>query len=324
MGLMPPAPSPTDEAPALAAVEPALPAERLADDIDRLPAERFLVESGAYRVAAATAAELPHLLHEIGRQRELTFRRVGEGTGKPLDLDVFDQTYDHLICWHTGERALLGAYRIGRIDELLARQGRAGVYTATLFDYREQTLERLAPALELGRSFVRQDFQKASNVLMLLWKGIAQYVLREPRYRRLIGPVSIDRRYRASSLQLIVGYLGARHLWPSGATDVRPRTPYQPSDEDALFWMTEGARLAGLDALQRAVSAEEGDGRGVPILIKQYLRLGSEVIGFNVDPDFSDVVDALMLLDLDKVGEDRLAWFMGREGVDRYRSFEGD
>lgn len=325
MGPLPPEPPnpAAPGAPGHAEIAPPLDLELLAGDVDRLPPERLLVESGPYVVAAATADELPHLLHEIGRMREVTFRQVGEGTGRPLDLDAFDQRYHHLFCWHRTERLLLGAYRIGRIDELLAAQGRAGVYTATLFDYGEGTLERLSPALELGRSFVRLDFQKMSNVLLLLWKGIGQYVLREPRYRRLIGPVSIDRRYRSSSLQLIVGYLGARHLWPEGADGVKPRFPYEPADEDAMFWMNEGARLAGLDALQRAVAAAEDDARGVPVLIKQYLRLGSEVIGFNVDPDFSDVVDALMLLDLDRVGEERLAYFMGKEAAEGFRAYAG-
>ena len=316
----PPVPS-APSGPPPAEIAPPLPVELLQADIDGLSPEHILLESGRYLVAAAPAEALPNLMHEIGRARELSFRAVGEGTGKALDLDAFDEHYHHLLCWHRDERTLLGAYRIGRLDEIMARMGPSGVYTATLFEYGAGALERLVPALELGRSFVRMDYQKMSNVLMLLWKGIGQYVMREPRYRRLVGPVSIDRRYRSSSLQLIVGYLGARHLWPDGVEGVRPRFPYQPADEDAMFWLGEGARLAGLDELQRAVAAEESDGRGVPVLIKQYLRLGSEVIGFNVDPDFSDVVDALMLLDLDRVGEERLAYFMGREGAARYRAY---
>jgi len=312
-------PAGPDDVSTLAEIEPAHPVELMAAEVAALPPEQVLVENGPYIVLRFRAHQAPYLLHEIGRQREITFRAVGEGTGRSLDLDVFDQWYDQLVVWNRESSSVLGAYRAGRSDEILAERGLAGLYTSTLFHYTETILESMSPFLELGRSFVTASQQRAGYSLMLLWKGIAAVLMREPRYRRLVGPVSIDRRYKPASLQLMVGFLSSRYLNSEAAGHVSARVPYQPSEADALERLAQGAGLHDTDALARMVADIE-EGRGIPVLVRQYLRLGSEVLGFNVDPDFSDVVDALMLLDLDRVEDHRLAWFMGREGADGYRA----
>lgn len=302
-----------------AEIEPAHPVGLMVAEVAALPPDQVLVENGPYVVLRFRADQAPHLLHEVGRQREIAFRAVGEGTGRSLDLDIFDQWYDQLVVWNRETSAVLGAYRAGRSDEILATHGLAGLYTSTLFHYTDTILENMSPFLELGRSFVTASQQRAGYSLMLLWKGIAAALMREPRYRRLVGPVSIDRRYKPASLQLMVGFLSSRYLNSEAAGHVSARVPYQPSEADALERLAQGAGLNDTDALARVVADIE-EGRGIPVLVRQYLRLGSEVLGFNVDPDFSNVVDALMLLDLDRVDGDRLAWFMGREGADGYRS----
>jgi hypothetical protein len=69
------------------------------------------------------------ILQELGRLREITFREVGEGTGKACDLDLFDQLYLHLFIWNTTEKQIVGAYRLGLSDKILEHYGLRGFYT---------------------------------------------------------------------------------------------------------------------------------------------------------------------------------------------------
>src|SRR5215469_3163457 len=150
--------------------------ETLAAEIASLPADRCLAENSEMAVHLGMANEIPQLLLEVGRLRELTFRRAGEGTGKARDLDSFDDYYWHVLLWHKTKQELVGAYRAGSTKEILAQHGVVGLYTSTLFRYDERLFEKLGPALELGRSFVRPDYQRQYAPLLLLWKGIARLV----------------------------------------------------------------------------------------------------------------------------------------------------
>jgi putative hemolysin len=142
-------------------------------------------------VFLAEARHIPAALHDIGRLRELTYRAIGEGTGRQLDLDSFDDRYLHLFSWDGERKQIVGAYRIGQTNRIMATEGVDGLYTRTLFRYDERLIARLSPALELGRSFVRAEYQKNYNALLLLWKGIGRFVASHPQHRVLFGPVSI-------------------------------------------------------------------------------------------------------------------------------------
>jgi putative hemolysin len=166
----------------------------VAAEIARLPPDLCLVESGAFQVFCAEARQIPSALREIGRLREASYRAVGEGTGRAVDLDSFDERYLHLFSWDRSRHRIAGAYRIGQTDRIAAAHGVDGLYTRTLFKYDERLITRLSPALELGRSFVTTDYQRNYNALLLLWKGIGQFVVRHPKYRVLFGPVSISTR----------------------------------------------------------------------------------------------------------------------------------
>jgi hypothetical protein len=145
-----------------------------------LPVEQRLSQSGAQSVWQATAEQIPHVLLEIGRLRELSFRAANEGTGKSVDLDRFDDHYLHLFIWNAEDSEIVGAYRLGATDRILERQGRQGLYSSTLFDSRMEFFRRLGPALELGRSFVRPEYQRSYSPLLLLWKGIGSFIARHP------------------------------------------------------------------------------------------------------------------------------------------------
>ncbi|HEY6924279.1 MAG TPA: GNAT family N-acyltransferase [Steroidobacteraceae bacterium] len=299
--------------PIAAAVDP----ERLSCEIETLPTEMLLVSSGRMRVYCAPTSRIPWTLQELGRLRELTFRAVGEGTGRSADIDVFDDYYEHLFVWNTETREIVGAYRLGRTDAISRRFGKRGLYTSTLFDYNELFLKLLGPALELGRSFVRIEYQKSFASLMLLWKGIGEYVSRHPRYCRLIGPVSISNDYLPLSRELLVGFLRKRNFDPLAPTMVRPKRPFR--GRFSLRSVGEGGQpLADIETLSTVVAALEPDGKGAPVLLRQYLKLGGRMLGFNVDSDFGDALDCLVLVDLRKTNPRVLRKYMSDAGWERF------
>ena len=292
--------------------------ELLADEIGRLPDGAVLHESGEFRVIEARAGDIPLTLHEIGRLRELTFRRVGEGTGKAYDLDAFDPFYRHLFLWNAEKREVAGAYRIGRTDELLAQQGPQGLYTSTLFVLKAAFFSRISPALEMGRSFVRPEYQKSYSPLLLLWKGLAQMVVREPRYRVLFGPVSITNAYKHASRRLMASYFEGNVTNPNLARLVRPKTPLR-----GQTWLARAARtlVADLDDLLALIDDIEADRKGIPVLLRQYLKLGGKILAFNVDKDFADCLDGLIVVDLLQADRRQLERYMGKAGLESFLAY---
>lgn len=302
--------------PAAAPIIAAVPPEELAAEVAALPPEALLAGNGPHQVWIAEAERIPSLLREIGRLREVTFRAVGEGTGRELDLDRFDETYLHLFIWQTETRQVIGAYRLGRSDQLLAAEGPAGLYTSTLFRLSPKLFEGMGPALEMGRSFIRPEAQRSFTGLLLLWKGIGSFVLRNPRYATLFGPVSISADYHAASQQLIALFLKQNLGRHPLARFVRSRTPLRGRPSRRV--RRGAADLTELDEVSQFIGEIEADGKGVPILLKQYLKLGGALLGFNVDPEFSNVLDVLILVDLRRTEPRTLARYMGAEEAARF------
>lgn len=127
-------------------------------------------------------------MKEIARLREVTFRAVGEGTQLETDSDEYDDLYEHLFVWDAEKQAIAGAYRIGFGDVLLDNRGFEGFYTYTLFEFSRRLNDVLRQSIELGRSFVVPGYQRRSQTLLLLWRGILHVLLRNPSYRYLMGP----------------------------------------------------------------------------------------------------------------------------------------
>jgi putative hemolysin len=294
--------------------------QRLQAEVATLPADQRLLESGEFRVYCAAARQIPWLLQEIGRCRELTFRAVGEGTGRASDIDLFDDYYQHLFVWNAERCELVGAYRLGQVDRIRARFGKRGLYTSTLFDFREQLLRQLDPALELGRSFVTPEYQKTFAALLLLWKGIAEYLVRHPQYRVLFGAVSISNDYALLSKEMLIEYLRHHNYETRLARLVRARRPFRRR-HDLRLLAAEVKALSDLDALSEFVSDIEPDGKGVPILLRQYLKLGGRLLGFNVDPAFRNSIDCLIMVDLARTDPRVLHKYMGRAQADAFLAF---
>jgi putative hemolysin len=287
----------------------------LSGEITALGSDRRLAENGDLAVYLASAGEVPNTLQEIGRLREVTFREAGEGTGKKIDLDRFDEHYLHLFLWNRATREVTGAYRIGRADEIIARYGIGGLYTSTLFSYQPAFFDRLGPALELGRSFVRTEYQKSYAPLLLLWKGIGQFIVRSPRYTTLFGPVSISNDYAPLSRQLMAGFLIARCSRTDLSDLVKPTNRYRIRTDGRLDQTALQAALADEDRVSELVGDIERDGKGMPILLRQYLKLGGSVVGFNVDPDFGNVLDGLIVVDLLRTDRKVLDRYLGKDNA---------
>ncbi len=289
------------------------PEAALAREVERLPPHQLLVDAGAEAVYVAEADQIPAVLREIGRLREVTFRAAGEGTGRELDLDEFDGPYRHLFLWSRRAREIVGAYRVGLSEERLRERGLSGLYTSTLFEFKPRLFEQMGPALEMGRSFVRLEHQKSYAALLLLWKGIGRFVLGDPRYATLFGPVSISAEYQSASQQLIVAFLEQNRFVHDWSRWVRPRAPCR-RDLSRGFGPGLGS-LRDLDDVSAFIAEIEADQKGVPILLKQYLRLGGRLLGFNVDPEFSNVLDVLIMVDLRRTEPKILERYMGRDGA---------
>jgi len=284
----------------------------LAAEIAALASECCLLRHKQMAVYVADSEQIPHLLREIGRLREQTFREVGEGTGKAMDVDLFDSYYHHLILWNAQTSEVVGAYRMGETRDILSRFGRKGLYTHSLFKLKSGLLQYLDNSLELGRSFIRSEYQRQPNCLALLWKGIGAYLVRHPGHRILFGPVSISNSYHRVSKNIIVQFLQRCCTVKELSAHVNPRCPYRPVHHHRLD-------AESIDDVSMMVSEIEDDGKRVPVLIKHYLKLNGQFIAFNVDRDFADAIDGLVVVDLLQTEVKLLDRFMGSEGRRFYR-----
>jgi putative hemolysin len=306
--------------------EPVAPAERaqaLAEELRRLAGDRCLVENAELAVYLVKAHETPRMLQELGRLREVTFRGGGEGTGKQRDLDRFDNYYWHVLLWHKTRQELVGAYRAGNTAEILNEHGVNGLYTSTLFRYDVRVFEKLGPALELGRSFIRPEYQRQYAPLLLLWKGIARLLAMHGKISVLFGAVSISNDYSKASREMIYHFFEARMREDGLAGMIEPRRPFRPAglrpwDCHAMF-----AALRELEDLSQPIADVETDGKGLPILLRQYAKIGGKMLAFNVDRKFSNVLDGLVMVDLRKTEPAVLDRYMGREGATEFRRHHG-
>jgi len=286
-------------------VVPEIPGDVLEKEVIPLREDfRIWVEKN-YEVFIAPTTRIPNIIREIGRLREVTFREIGEGTNKSIDLDEYDIYYHHLFIWDTEAKMLVGAYRIGLGDEIFYSIGKKGFYISELFKMKTQFTPVLKKSIELGRSWIRKEYQQKPLPLFLLWKGILKYLLENPRYRYLIGPVSISNSFSNFSKSLIVDYINRNHFDEEMAQYIRPRKKFKVDlgsiDTDLLMQGEDSFK--GLDIL---ISEVETRSLKVPVLLRQYIGLNAKIISFNIDPKFADCLDGFLVLDLEKVPQDIL------------------
>jgi putative hemolysin len=304
-------------APLIPPVKPGL----LRAELESLPPDDLLLTSGNFKVYRFLGSELPHTLREVGRLRELTFRSVSEGTGNECDLDPFDAWYDQLVLWDDQTSQIVGGYRLGPTDRILPLKGKHGMYTSTLFDFKGDFFRRMDPALEMGRSFIREEYQRKPTSLPLLWRGIGRYVARFPQYHLLFGPVSINPEYGQASKELILSYLRHNRSADDLAPLVRAKNPPRAmSLRDADLEVLQRCAF-DLDHVSGLVSDLEPDAKSVPVLLKHYLKLNGRLIAFNVDESFGGCLDGLIVVDLTKTDPKLLAAYMGDAGAQAFLDY---
>lgn len=269
---------------------------------------RRLLRCGCFVAYAVQPDSAPATLRELGRVRELSFRAAGEGTGRPRDLDAFDDDYEQIVLWDAQRRQIAGGYRLGHVATLRDRRGIAGLYTHTLFELGAAFVDSVSPGFELGRSFLTPDYQRKGTSLFALWKAIGARILDTLDVRWLFGPVSISADYRDDSRALIDAWLHAHALDQVRHGTARPRRPLR------VQAIADVRGLADPDDLDAAIRHIESGARGVPVLLRHYLGLGGRLVATSVDPAFGNTLDALVCVDLLALPEASARRYLGVDG----------
>lgn len=288
-----------------AVIDP-VPMEHLINEIKQIRDEFMLFRIQNQSVFCAPTERIPYITTEIGRLRELTYRLVGEGTNKSFDLDHFDQYFDQLFIWDEDARTIVGGYRIGKGREILDRHGIQGFYISTLFQIDPDFATVLRVSIELGRSFIKKEYQKKTMSLFMLWKGILYQLIKNPEYRYLIGPVSMSNEFLDISKVLSVEFLKAHYFNSEFAEYIHPNKPFTVQFprkiNKQLYLQYVGKDINRLDRFIGSIDPIYK----TPVLFKKYLSVNAEIIGFNVDPLFNNCLDALTILDLFEVPYDMI------------------
>jgi len=252
------------------------------------------------------------IMREIGRLRELTFRAVGEGTGKRRDIDKYDSIYMHLILWDESDLEIAGAYRLCDTNKVVAETGVDGIYTSSLFKYNDSMKPYLSSGLELGRSFVQPKYWGRRS-LDYLWFGIGALLKCNTQYRYLFGSVSISNSYSQSAKDLLVQFYTTYF-----GIEEKPATALTPYKMDMQQKENLLQQFSGDDYKQDFTHLKammHVYGYSVPTLYKQYTEMcehdGIVFSDFNIDPEFSDCVDAFVIADIEKFKPKKRKRYMG-------------
>jgi putative hemolysin len=283
----------------------ALPLVLVEEEIEKLRKNNQVIHTKKnFEVFIAKSEEIPTIMHEIGRLREVTFRQVGEGSNRKIDLDEFDQYYHHLFVWDTEAKAFVGAYRLGKGSSIFPKYGKKGFYTSTLFHMEGKFETEILPkALEMGRSFIVKDYQQKPLPLFLLWQGILLFLIKNPQLQYIIGPVSISNSFSLLSKSFLISFIKQHFYDEELAKHVKAHKEFE-----ANFKQTDGEILMenfsdSLTKLDKLISDIEPTHAKVPILLKKYIQQNAKIVSFNIDPKFNDALDGLMLLNLDHLPE---------------------
>jgi putative hemolysin len=286
------------------AIANAVSATLLAQEIEDLKeGNALLLSSKNYEVYLAHAKEIPYILQEIGRQREETFRAIGEGTNKAIDLDIFDSYYHHLFLWDSSDQKIVGAYRMGFGAAIFKEKGINGFYLQDLFRFEPELYEMMSQSIEMGRAYIVKDYQQKPMPLFLLWKGIVHTTLRFPEHKYLIGGVSISNQFSNFSKSLMIEFMKSHYWDPYVAQYVRPKKEFKVKLKDADKEFVFDETQADLIKFDKLIEEIEPGNLRLPVLIKKYIKQNARVVAFNVDPLFNNAVDGLMYIKISDLPE---------------------
>ncbi len=266
-------------------------------EVDKLREnDQRLLISKNYEVFLAPAKDIPNILHEIGRLREITFRDVGEGTNKSIDLDKFDKYYYHMFLWDNVENCLAGAYRMGLGKQIYKRYGIQGFYIQSLFRFEPELYGMMEQTIEMGRAFIIKEYQQKPMPLFLLWKGIVHVTLRYPEHKYLMGGVSISNQFSEFSKSLMIEFMKSHYYDPYVAQYIQPKKEFKVKLKDADKDFVFDAAKADMQKFDKVIDEIEPGALRIPVLIKKYVKQNARLVAFNVDPKFNNAVDGLMYI----------------------------
>jgi putative hemolysin len=276
----------------------------MCSEVDNLRAKNHrLLESKNYEVFLAPALLIPNVLREIGRLREITFRAIGEGSNRAIDLDAFDNNYRHMFLWDSAARCLVGAYRMGFGEDLYKALGIKGFYLQKLFRFEPEFHKIMIQSIELGRAFIIKAYQQKPMPLFLMWKGIVHTTLKYPNHKYLIGGVSISNRFSNFSKSLMIEFMKSHYYDQYMAQYVNPKKEFKvklkDADKDFVFDVTD----ADLNKFDKIIDEIEPGALRIPVLLKKYIKQNARLIAFNVDPLFNNVVDGLIYIRISDIPE---------------------
>lgn len=275
----------------------------LLQDINKLRnTDKHFFSNGNYEVYFASYHDIPSVMREIGRQRELTFRAIGEGTNLPFDLDEYDQYYHHLFLWDAEAEKLAGAYRMGLGKEIMKQRGLEGFYTQSLFEFDQELHPFFRKVIEMGRAYITEEYQQKPLPLFLLWRGIVHVCLRNPDHKFLMGGVSISDKFSDFSKSMIIEFMRSHYYDSAVAQYVHPKKEFKVKlrEQDRNMIMEE--MNADLNKLDKFIDDLEPELR-LPVLLKKYIKQNAKMIAFNVDPNFNDAIDGLMYIRISDLPE---------------------
>lgn len=275
----------------------------LLQDINKLRnTDKHFFSNGNYEVYFAAYHDIPSVMREIGRQRELTFRAIGEGTNLPFDLDEYDQYYHHLFLWDAEAEKLAGAYRMGLGKEIMKQRGLEGFYTQSLFEFDQELHPFFRKVIEMGRAYITEEYQQKPLPLFLLWRGIVHVSLRNPDHKFLMGGVSISDKFSDFSKSMIIEFMRSHYYDSAVAQYVHPKKEFKVKlrEQDRNMIMEE--MNADLNKLDKFIDDLEPELR-LPVLLKKYIKQNAKMIAFNVDPNFNDAIDGLMYIRISDLPE---------------------
>jgi len=279
------------------------PKEDLIKDISKIRGtDKMLFSNGNYEIYFTSYEEIPSIMREIGRQRELTFRAVGEGSNLPFDLDEYDKHYHHLFLWDNAAEKLAGAYRMALGKDVMKKFGIKGFYTSSLFEFEQDIHPFFKKVIEMGRAYILEEYQQKPLPLFLLWRGIVHVCLRNPDHKFLMGGVSISNKFSEFSKSLMIEFMRSNYYDSAVAQYITPRNDFKVKlrDRDKHLFLDE--MESDLNKLDKIIDDLEPELR-MPVLIKKYIKQNAKVIAFNVDPNFNDAIDGLMYIRISDLPE---------------------
>lgn len=293
---------------------PAVPFKLIKNELLALPAKQHLVDFKNYSIYYGYYEQLKNTVREITRLREITFRDIEEGSGSDRDTDQFDKTYTQLFIVNNEREEIIGAYRMGQIDRLLKDGDRMGIYLSKMFNFKGDFYSIIKTGVEMGRSFLIKSEQKSAYGFFLLWRGIGEFLVRNPKYRYLYGTVSLSNIYDPRSIALMYRVLVGEKNLVEPVTDI----DIQIHPEVEEYLTKKKPNMKELDMLIKSI---ETDGKGLPVLVRQYAKLGAQFVSIGSDIEFRRTPGMLLIVNTGEASAKTIQRYF-LEGTNAYLNYK--